>query len=157
MEGSVKYKYQRYAVISNGIGKIASFIIFVIIFVNVVLAFISQQFFALIPVLPLAAILFFIRPKKVFFDITAKHLWSGRAFGTVKAEKYHNFSDIDFLCIRVLQHTRGGLHFALFAVKKDNTAIYITQVSAAKLTKLCEVTYEVVQIIGNVPVIISVC
>lgn len=62
-----------------------------------------------------------------------------------------------FFCIRALTHSKGGLHFALFAVKKDNTAIYITQVAAAKLTKLCEITYEVAQIIGNVPVIISVC
>ncbi|MBR1965496.1 MAG: DUF3592 domain-containing protein [Lentisphaeria bacterium] len=155
LNGSIKYKYHTYAIITSGVGKIADFIFFIILITNITGAIITQQVLILIP----AAVLFFIilisRPVKVIFNLAEKTFTYKKFLTPAPTENTHSFDDISFLCITPKHHSKGGLHFALYIVKNDNEAIYITQVQPAQLAKLCNVAVELAELLGNVPLIVK--
>ena len=155
LNGSIKYKYHTYAIITSGVGKIADFIFFTILITNITGAIITQQVLILIP----AAVLFFIilisRPVKVIFNLAEKTFTYKKFLTPAPTEDTHSFDDISFLCITPKHHSKGGLHFTLYIVKNDNEAIYITQVQPAQLAKLCNVAVELAELLGNVPLIVK--
>ena len=155
LNGSIKYKYRTYAIITNGIGKVADFIIFVILIGNVTGAIITKQPLILIP----AAVLFFValitRPVKIIFNLAEKTFTYKKFLNPAPSKNNHSFDDIAFLCIIPQHLPKGGLHFTLYIVKNDNEAIYITQVQPAQLVKLCNVTVELAELLGNVPLIVK--
>ncbi len=156
LAGSIKYKYQHFAVITNSIGKSAEIIFFILIFMNVIGAIATSQLIILIPAAVLLFIAFIIRPKKIIFDLIEKRFHSVRSFNFSKNKVFHDFKDIEFLTIVPMLKTKGGLNFTLFAVKNDGAAIYITQLSPGQINRLCDVTLEVASILDNPPVVVKI-
>lgn len=155
LNGSIKYKYRTYATITNGIGKVAEIIIFIILISNVTGAIITKQPLILIPAAVLFIIALITRPVKIIFNLDERTFTYKKFLSPVPTKNFHSFDDISFLCIIPQQLPKGGLHFTLYIVKNDNKAIYITQVTPAKLTKLCNVTVELAELLGNVPLIVK--
>ena len=153
LSGSVKYKYRHYAEVTNSIGKIAETIFFILIIMNLTGAIITSQIIILIPAAVLLFIVIIQRPKKVIFDIADKRFCVVRIPRFGREKIYHDFSDIECLAIYPMVHNKGGLYFTLFAVKKDDSAIYITRGPSSHFNRLCNVSLEVAAILDNAPIV----
>lgn len=153
LRGNLKYSYQRYIRITNSFYGSFNFALLAIIIVNLSAVIIARAYFALIFVAILVLIVFLTRPFYVFFDMIEKRFGSSSKSNPVSVKEYHDFSDVVSLCIKQVSYHKSGPHFALFALKNDDSTVFITQVRPRKLVKLFNTAYDLVQIIGKIPII----
>lgn len=156
LAGSIKYKYQHFAVITNSIGKIAETIFFILILMNVVGTIVTSQLIILLPTAFLLFIAFITRPKKIIFDLIEKRFHSERSCSFSRNMVYHDFKDVEFLAIVPMLKSKGGLYFTLFAVKNDNSAVFITQLPSGQFNRLCSTTLKVASLLDNPPVVVKI-
>ena len=162
LSGRIKFKYHRFAVITNSVGKISYIITFLLLFIaltGIASSIFSNDFhpkmlILLIPIAVPAVIIFCFRSGKVFFDLVEKYFYKSKKFHHGKVTEYHNFSDIEFFCIIPQTNSKGHITFVLYAVKKDNTAISITAVPVTGLKHLCDALIQLLPMFNNIPVVV---